>query len=238
MIIGVVIVAAIIKIAAGGGKDDSTVQTAAADGIKGTYDINETGIPEFNGTDYYVEINNGTSFFAESEIRDEYFVMLSELDGAGRAGPAVMCADEPHIQTGQRSSISELKPSGWHGGGFYQRSHILMWKLTGINEIENLVTGTTTFNEKNMQYYEKKITRYLWDHEGNHVMYRVTPLFIGDELVCRGVLMEAYSVEDNGELEFCVFVYNEEPGAFIDHKTGAYMENAENMTTARPEQQD
>ena len=112
-----------------------------------------------------------------------------------------------------------------------------MWKLSGLNKIENLVTGTATFNEVNMQDYEKKVTRYLWDHEDNHVMYRVTPYYVDDELVCRGVLMEAYSVEDDGALEFCIFVYNAEPGALIDYKTGDYMENAENMTEERPEEQ-
>lgn len=251
--IGVVVVAAIIKLTTGGSKDPLIEQTTkaaaetqaaqtsaatdAGNAVKGEFDIHDLKIPEFNGSDYYIEVNNGETFFTDAEIKDEYFATLSDLDELGRAGGAVMCADEPHIQTGERSRISDLKPSGWHKGGFYERSHLLMWKLTGLNKIENLVTGTATFNEKNMQDHEKKVTRYLWDNEDNHVMYRVTPLFIGTELVCRGVLMEAYSVEDDGELEFCVFVYNAEPGALIDYATGDYLENAENMTTERPEQQ-
>lgn len=232
-IAAIILVALVLIKFAAGGKLSPTV----SEGSTTIFDVYEIGIPDFNGEDYVITINKDESFFRPDEISDTYFTELSSLDKYGRAGSATMCADEPHIQTGERTSISELKPSGWHGGGFYERSHLLMWKLTGLNEIENLVTGTATFNEDNMQNYEKKVTRYLWDHPDNHVMYRVTPLFKGTELVCRGVLMEAYSVEDQGELEFCVFVYNAEPGAVIDYETGDYMEDAENMTPGRPEEQ-
>ena len=180
-------------------------------------------IPDFNGEDYLIKVNGNKTFFTEDELLTEYTTCLSELDELGRAQVAWMCADESHIQTGERESIYKLKPAGWHGGGFYERSHLLMWKLSGINDLRNLVTGTATFNEENMQDYEKKVTAYLWDHEDNHVMYRVTPVYRGDELICRGVLMEAYSVEDHGKLEYCVFVYNAEPGATIDYLTGDFM---------------
>lgn len=180
-------------------------------------------IPAFNGEDYLIFVNGNKTFFTEEELLTEYTTSLSELDELGRAHVAWMCADEPHIQTGERESIYKLKPAGWHGGGFYERSHLLMWKLSGINDLRNLVTGTATFNEENMQDYEKKVTAYLWDHEKNHVMYRVTPVYYEDELICRGVLMEAYSVEDHGKLEYCVFVYNAEPGATIDYLTGDFM---------------
>lgn len=179
-------------------------------------------IPEFNGEDYYVEINDNKTFFTADEMLTEYTTSLSELDSLKRAHVAWMCADEEHIQTGERESIYKLKPAGWHGGGFYQRSHLLMWKLSGINDLRNLVTGTDTFNQENMQDYEKMVTAYLWKHEENHVMYRVTPLYYDDELLCRGVLMEAKSVEDDGAFEFCVFVYNAEPYAIIDYATGDY----------------
>lgn len=231
--IAVLVLAAviIIKIVAGG-----KVNPNSTSNVPTLFDIYQLEIPEFDGKNYVIEIQDGETFFKPDEIVTEYYTHLSELDKYNRAGFAMMCADEPHIQTGERSSISELKPSGWHGGGFYERSHLLMWKLSGLNKIENLVTGTATFNEVNMQDYEKKVTRYLWDHEDNHVMYRVTPYYVDDELICRGVLMEAYSVEDDGALEFCIFVYNAEPGASIDYKTGDYMENAENMTEERPEE--
>ena len=222
----------IVKLAAGKTGNPGVTNTGST-----IFDAYQIEIPDFDGRNEVITVHSGETFFNRDEITDEYYTHLSQLDKFGRAGFAMMCADEPHIQTGERSSISELKPSGWHSGGFYERSHLLMWKLTGINEPENLVTGTATFNEKNMQDYEKLVTGYLWDHPDNHVMYRVTPLFRDAELVCRGVLMEAYSVEDQGELEFCVFVYNVEPGTVIDYTTGDYMENAENMTTERPEQQ-
>lgn len=179
-------------------------------------------IPEFNGEDYVAEINDNKTFFTDDELLTEYETSLSELDDLGRAHVAWMCADEEHIQTGERESIYKLKPAGWHGGGFYERSHLLMWKLSGINDLRNLVTGTATFNEFNMQDYEKKVTAYLWDNEYNHVMYRVTPVYNSDELLCRGVLMEAKSVEDDGDLEYCVFVYNAEPGVTIDYRTGDF----------------
>lgn len=180
-------------------------------------------IPDFNGKDYLIKVNGNKPFFTEEELLTEYTASLSELDDLGRAHVAWMCADEAHIQTGERESIYKLKPAGWHGGGFYERSHLLMWKLSGINDLRNLVTGTATFNEDNMQDYEKKVTAYLWNHDQNHVMYRVTPVYRGDELLCRGVLMEAYSVEDHGKLEYCVFVYNAEPGAIIDYLTGDFL---------------
>ena len=182
-----------------------------------------SSIPDFNGEDYLIIVNDNHPFFTEDELLTEYTTSISELDDLGRAQVAWMCADEPHIQTGERESIYKLKPAGWRGGGFYERSHLLMWKLSGINDLRNLVTGTATFNEENMQDYEKKVTAYLWDHDKNHVMYRVTPVYHGSELLCRGVLMEAYSVEDNGRLEYCVFVYNAEPGAIIDYATGDFM---------------
>lgn len=228
----VLVAVVLIKIAS-----DGKLHPTVSEGTTTIFDVYEIGIPDYDGENEVITINSGESFFKPDEIKESYFTQLSPLDSYERAGSAIMCADEAHIQEGERTSISDLKPSGWHSGGFYERSHLLMWKLSGINEIENLVTGTATFNEENMQNYEKQVTRYLWDHEGNHVMYRVTPLFKGTELVCRGVLMEAYSVEDQGELEFCVFVYNIEPGAVIDYATGDYMEDAENMTQERPEQQ-
>lgn len=232
--IAVVILLAVvlIKVLPGGG-----LLPGSDTPVPDVFDIYKIEIPEFDGTNYYREINGGQPFFAPDDMKDSYFAELSELDSLNRAGSAIMCADEAHIQTGERSNISDMKPSGWHGGGFYQRSHLLMWKLSGINTIENLVTGTATFNGDNMQDFEKKVTRYLWDHPGNHVMYRVSPLFLDKELVCRGVLMEAYSVEDEGALSFCVFVYNAEPGALIDYETGDYMEDAENLTTERAEEQ-
>ena len=201
----------------------TAIDPATVEPTTGAAAFDPSLIPDFNGEDYLIIVNDNHPFFTEDELLTEYTTSISELDELGRAQVAWMCADEPHIQTGERESIYKLKPAGWHGGGFYERSHLLMWKLSGINDLRNLVTGTATFNEENMQDYEKQVTAYLWDHDRNHVMYRVTPVYHGSELLCRGVLMEAYSVEDHGRLEYCVFVYNAEPGAIIDYATGDFM---------------
>lgn len=186
------------------------------------FDISKIDIPEYKGNPTQ-KINNNEPFFTKDEIEDEYFMEIAELDELGRCKSNWMCADEAHIQEGERGKINDIHPSGWHTGGFYQRSHLLMWKLTGCNNKKNMISGTDTLNQEAMLEYEERITDYLWHNEKNHVMYRVTPQFIGDELIARGVLMEAYSVEDGGKgLKFCVFVYNVEPGYEIDYMTGEY----------------
>lgn len=193
-------------------------------------DINDVDIPEFDqsgGGAYSISLNEGKPFFTAEEIETAkstgYFIELSTLDPAKRAQTATMCADEEHIRTEERNNdIYDLKPSGWKGNAIYQRSHILMWKLSGPDSLENLITGTEYFNQVEMYKYEKQVTGYLWDNPGNHVLYRVTPYYIGEELVARGVLMEAYSLEDNGALQFCEFVYNAQPGSEIVYETGVY----------------
>ena len=188
-----------------------------------SYDISGLDIAEYTTGDVVIEINNGVPFFTDEELCAEFFIQLTELDSLGRAGSAMMCADEEDIQTGERGSISSIHPSGWHSNSIYNRSHLLMWKLSGCNDERNLITGTESFNQDSMLEYEYMITDFLWDNEDMHVMYRVTPLFIDDELVARGVLMEAVSVEDSGEgLCFCVFVYNVEDGYDIDYSDGGY----------------
>ena len=188
-----------------------------------SYDISGLDIPEYTTGDVIIEINNGVPFFTDEELCTEFFIQLTELDALGRAGSAMMCADEEDMQTGERGSISDIHPSGWHSNSIYNRSHLLMWKLSGCNDERNLITGTESFNQDSMLEYEYMITSFLWDNEDMHVMYRVTPLFEDDELVARGVLMEAISVEDQGEgLCFCVFCYNVEDGYDIDYSDGGY----------------
>ena len=188
-----------------------------------SYDISDLDIAEYTTGDVIIEINGGEPFFTDEELCTEFFIQLTELDASGRAGSAMMCADEEDIQTGERGSISSIHPSGWHSNSIYNRSHLLMWKLSGCNDERNLITGTESFNQDSMLEYEYMITDFLWDNEDIHVMYRVTPLFEDDELVARGVLMEAISVEDGGEgLCFCVFVYNVEDGYDIDYSDGGY----------------
>ncbi len=187
---------------------------------------NSVSIPEFDGETYVMEINGNEPFFTDDEITNEYFLELSDFDENSRAQTAWMCADEAHIRTEERDSdLSKLEPSGWKKNAIYQRSHLLMWKLSGPDDLKNLITGTEYFNQTGMLQYEEQVTAYLWDNEKNHVMYRVTPYYIGTEKVARGVLMEAYSVEDNGKLHFCVFVYNAQPDTVIEYDSGVYHED-------------
>ncbi|MBR3004583.1 MAG: DNA/RNA non-specific endonuclease [Lachnospiraceae bacterium] len=183
------------------------------------FNIYALDIPDYSGSPT-VAINDDTPFFASAELTEEFYIELAELDVYGRCGSCMMCADEPHIQEGERESLYDIEPSGWHGRSIYQRSHLLMWKLGGPDEERNLITGTETFNQEAMLEYEERVTAYLWRNPSNHVIYRVTPLFKDRELVARGVLMEAYSVEDAGRLKFCVFVYNVEPGYQINYSDG------------------
>ena len=200
-------------------EEDGYIIVSAED----SYDISDLEIAEYTTGDVIIEINGGVPFFTEEELCTEFFIQLTELDSLGRAGSAMMCADEEDIQTGERGSISSIHPSGWHSNSIYNRSHLLMWKLSGCNDERNLITGTEQFNQDSMLEYEYMITDFLWENEDMHVMYRVTPLFEGDELVARGVLMEAVSVEDSGEgLMFCVFCYNVEDGYDIDYSDGGY----------------
>lgn len=203
--------------------EDETVTYVSAENAAGALDISQIEIPEYSGSPT-ATINNNEPFFEDDELTTEYYILLSDLDELGRCGSNVMCADEEDMATGERDSISDIHPTAWHGGGFYNRSHLLMWKLSGCDDERNLITGTVTFNQETMLEYEEQVTAYLWANEENHVMYRVTPLFDGENLLADGVLMEAYSVEDGGSLSFCVFCYNVEPGAEIDYATGDYTE--------------
>ena len=132
----------------------------------------------------------------------------------------------------ERGSISHVYPSGWEqnkydtqlveGGYLYNRSHLIGWQLTAENDNEkNLITGTRYFNVEGMLPFENMAADYLHEYEDNHVLYRVTPIYDGSNLLASGVLMEAYSLEDSGEgLTFCVYVYNVQPGIEIDYATG------------------
>ena len=160
----------------------------------------------------------------------EFFQKLSDLDSKGRCGVAFVCVDKQHMPEGEREEIDTIKPSGWevgkydfidNGGFLFNRCHLIGWQLTGINaEERNLITGTRYFNVEGMLPYENRVAHYV-RRTGNHVLYRVTPIFIGNELLCRGVQLEAASVEDKGEgLRFNVFCYNVQPGVEIDYRTG------------------
>ena len=202
-----------------------------SDIVKGTnsssYDM--SSIPEFNGKDAYVVLNNNEPNFRKEDMTTKSFEKYSKLDNLGRCGVAFANVGKDIMPTEERGSIGQVKPSGWQtikydivdGKYLYNRCHLIGYQLTGENaNRENLVTGTRYLNIDGMLDFENDIADYV-KKTGNHVLYRVTPIFQGSELVCRGVQMEALSVEDNGKgIKFNVFAYNAQPGVEIDYSTG------------------
>ena len=191
-----------------------------------SYDIEN--LPEYDGNSYVI-VNDNIPYFKEEEYTTNRFEKYSELDSLGRCGVASANISKDLMPTEKRGSIGMIKPSGWHtikydhidGKYLYNRCHLIGYQLTGENANEkNLITCTRSMNTKGMLQFENMVTKYIKD-TGNHVLYRVTPVFEGNNLVATGVEMEAYSVEDNGKgIKFNVFVYNIEDGIIIDYKTG------------------
>lgn len=188
-------------------------------------------IPEYTG-EPYVCINDNVPFFTEEEKNKDTFESYSELDNLGRCGVAFANVSRELMPTGKRGKIGSVKPSGWRQAKYeglidsdppflYNRCHLIAYCLTAENaNEENLITGTHYMNVEGMLPFEEQVAKYL-DRNDNHVLYRVTPVFEGDNLVAGGVLMEAYSVEDDGEgISFCVYCYNVQPGIAIDYATG------------------
>lgn len=175
-----------------------------------------------------IELNDNIPYFSDSSW-DYGYEYYSELDDLGRCGTCEALVGEETMPSEERGSIRDVHPSGWHnkfykfmeGDSLYNRSHLLGFKLTAENANErNLITGTRYFNSVAMLPYEDQVAEYVYD-TGGHVKYRVTPIFNGNELVTRGVVMEAYSIEDSGEsVCYCVFCYNVQPGVDIDYATG------------------
>ena len=177
----------------------------------------------------YIILNDNLPEFDTIEITTDEFERYSELDDLGRCGVAYANISLYTMPTEEREGIGMIKPSGWHtvkydcvnGKYLYNRCHLIGFQLAGENANKlNLVTGTRYMNDDGMLPFENEVADYVHD-TGNHVLYRVTPLFIDDELVCRGVQMEALSVEDNGKgVCYNVFVYNIQPGIQINYATG------------------
>ena len=203
-----------------------------ADTSVNSVDLNQ--IPDFDGETTFVAINNYAPTFSDEDkakARSGSFEYYSELDSLGRVGVAYAnLGKETMPQKGEkRGAIGRVKPSGWQslkfesvdGKYLYNRSHLIGWQLSAENDNEkNLATGTRFFNVDGMLPFENLVADYI-KNTGNHVLYRVTPIFEGDELVMRGLQMEAYSVEDDGAgVSYNVFVYNAQPGIYIDYLTG------------------
>ena len=187
-------------------------------------------VEEFQADTPWIVLNGNIPEFTEADLTTEAFEIYSELDSLGRCGVAYANVGQELMPTEDRESISEVKPSGWinkdygdlvDGGYLYNRCHLIGFQLTGENANErNLITGTRYMNIEGMLPFENMVADYV-DETGNHVLYRVTPIYGGDDLVAAGVQMEGYSVEDNGEgICYNIFAYNAQPGIAIDYATG------------------
>ena len=185
-------------------------------------------VPEFDDVPY-VEINGNKPYFADEDLRTEVFEDYSELDSLGRCGVAYANICKELMPEEEREDISSIYPTGWINNEYdivdqkylYNRCHLIGFQLAGENANEkNLITGTRYFNVEGMLPFEDEVALYIY-RTNNHVLYRVTPLFEGDNLVASGVEIEAESVEDKGEgVCFNVFIYNVQPGIEIDYSTG------------------
>jgi len=185
-------------------------------------------IPTYNGHPYVV-IHDNEPLFGGEELVTESYEFYSELDRLGRCGYAMACIGTDLMPTGERESISSVKPSGWvqakyeivDGGNLYNRCHLIGFQLTGENANEqNLITGTRYLNVQGMLPYENMIADYVKE-TGNHVLYRVTPIYQGENLIASGVQLEAWSIEDEGDgICFHVYLYNVQPGVMINYATG------------------
>lgn len=190
--------------------------------------FNAADVPAYSG-EPYTAVNNNEPYFTSDNLTTEAFENYSELDALGRCGVAYANVCLETMPTEKRGSISEVKPTGWHsvkydnvdGKSLYNRCHLIGYQLTAENaNQQNLITGTRYLNVDGMLPFENMVADYVKETD-NHVLYRVTPIFTGDNLVADGVLMEGYSVEDEGDgIFFCVYAYNVQPGITIDYATG------------------
>lgn len=186
-------------------------------------------VPAYSGK-AYISVNGNVPYFTAAELTTTSFETSSDLDTLGRCGVTYACIGQDLMPTKERGSIGMVKPTGWHtvryddlvdGKYLYNRCHLIGYQLTGENaNTQNLITGTRYLNIEGMLPFENMVADYIQETD-NHVLYRVTPIFEGNNLLANGVLMEGYSVEDKGAgVSYCVFAYNVQPGIEIDYATG------------------
>lgn len=200
---------------------EETTETSTA-----SFDL--SSIPAYSGK-VYVAVNNNTPYFTKSDLTETSFEKYAPLDSLGRCGVAYANIGKDIMPTEERGSIGMVKPSGWHsikyenvdGKYLYNRCHLIGYQLSAENaNTSNLITGTRYLNIQGMLPFENMVADYV-KGTNNHVLYRVTPIFEGNNLLASGVLMEGYSVEDNGEgICYNVYCYNVQPGIIIDYATG------------------
>lgn len=216
--------------------DEEALALRADEGT--TWEVGGAGatdtIPPYTGIDV-IELNHNIPEFTEVEKSYAPFEFYGNLDKLGRCTVAFALAGPETMPTEKRGDIHEIRPSGWNQAYYdfvdqealYNRTHLIGYMLTAENANErNLITGTRHLNAEVMLPYEEAVANYI-DRTGNHVLYRVTPYFVDDELIARGIQMEAYSIEDKGDgISFNIFCYNTEPGVEIDYETGESWEAA------------
>lgn len=195
--------------------------------VEDYFDLSD--VPEYTGSPY-VEVNDNEPFFTDDELTTDSFEEYSKLDSLGRCGEAYACIGEDIMPTEKRGSIGQVKPAGWHTVRYddlikdkylYNRCHLIAFELAAENANErNLITGTRYMNVEGMLPFENKVADYV-KSTGNHVLYRVTPIYEDENLLADGVLIESESVEDKGKgICFNVYCYNVQPYIEIDYKTG------------------
>lgn len=202
-------------------------------------DISLDEVPEYSG-EPYIEINNNEPDFSEENMVTESYEDYGELDELGRCSSVIADIGSDLMPIEERGQISQIKPTGWHavkydnveGKYLYNRCHLIGYQLTAENANENnLITGTRYMNVEGMLPFENMVAEYI-ELTDNHVLYRVTPIFEGDNLVASGVQMEAESVEDEGEgICYNVYVYNVQPGIEIDYATGESRESSDHAVS-------
>ncbi len=207
-------------------------------------DIPLSDIPEYTG-EPYIAVDGNEPDFSEEERTANTFESYSELDSLGRCGAAYACIGRDLMPAEERGSIGQVKPTGWQtvkyenvdGKYLYNRCHLIGYQLTGENANEkNLITGTRYMNVDGMLPFENMVADYVKE-TGNHVLYRVTPVFEEDDLLASGVQMEALSVEDEGaDISYNVFVYNVQPGISIDYATGDSAVSESELSEPRTEE--
>jgi DNA-entry nuclease len=208
-----------------------SASAANASGVKAgssTGAVNLSKVPAYKNSPY-TTLNGNAPSFSSSQLTRRSYEKYGSLDSLGRCTTAISSIGRDLMPTTERGSIGMIKPTGWHtirysfvdGKYLYNRCHLIGYQLTGENANErNLITGTRYMNVQGMEPFETEVADYI-KHTGKHVLYRVTPIFKGHELVARGVHMEAESVEDHGRgIKFNIYCYNVQPGVKINYATG------------------
>lgn len=219
--------------------ENSNENTSTEVSSSSSFDL--SSIPAYSGEPYVV-VNNNVPYLTDNDLsQTTSFETYSDLDSLGRCGVAYANVGQDLMPTEKRGSIGQVKPSGWHtvkydnvdGKYLYNRCHLIGYQLTAENANEkNLITGTRYLNVTGMLPFENMVADYIKE-TNNHVLYRVTPVFEGNNLVANGVLMEAISVEDRGNgVEFNVFCYNVQPGISINYATGDSQADGSNATAS------